>query len=199
MSEFDNKARDWDKDKMHVERAEAIAKKLSEMVSLNKTMKALEYGAGTGLLSFELKDKFSEITMMDNSSEMIKVCEEKAAYYGAKHIKPVCIDLEHSDYNQTVDIIYNQMVMHHVTNVNTLLRKFFTLLNPGGYLAIADLYAEDGSFHAPDENVHHGFDPSELGNTLKSIGFKSSKHETCFSVKRPNGRDYPVFLLVAQK
>jgi len=199
MSEFDSKAREWDKDKMHVERAEAIAKKLSEMVSLNKSMKALEYGAGTGLLSFELKDLFSEITLMDSSSEMIKVCDEKTAYYGTKHINPVCIDLEHSDFDQTFDIIYNQMVMHHVTNVDTMLRKFFDLLNPGGYLAIADLFAEDGSFHGLDANVHPGFNPDELSNTLKSIGFKATKHETCFTVKRSNGRDYPVFLLIAQK
>ncbi len=28
-----------------------------------------------------------------------------------------------------------------------ILEKFHDLLNPSGYLAIADLYPEDGSFH----------------------------------------------------
>jgi ubiquinone/menaquinone biosynthesis C-methylase UbiE len=40
-------------------------------------MKALEYGAGTGILSFLLSESFSEITLMDNSQEMVNVMHEK--------------------------------------------------------------------------------------------------------------------------
>src|SRR5512142_3193195 len=103
MSSFDASARDWDKDKMHVERAETIAKAIENAIPLNKSMKALEYGAGTGLLSFQLKDKFSEITLMDSSSEMINVCKEKVEFYDTRHIKPLWFDLEHTDYEQKFD------------------------------------------------------------------------------------------------
>jgi ubiquinone/menaquinone biosynthesis C-methylase UbiE len=71
MSEFDVKARDWDKDEMHIQRSLAIARGIEKMIPLHSSMKALEYGAGTGILSFILKDRFSEITLMDNSREMI--------------------------------------------------------------------------------------------------------------------------------
>lgn len=199
MSEFNDRARDWDKDKKHIDRSEAIAAELVKMVPINPTMKALEYGAGTGLLSFSLNDRFAEITLMDNSVEMIKVCEEKAEFYGIKHIKPLCLDLEHADYDQQFDVIFNQMVMHHVNDVDKLLLKFYSLLNPGGYLAIADLYAEDGSFHGPEANVHLGFDPEIVGNTLQSFGFKTFEYKTCFVMKRESGKTYPIFLLVAQK
>lgn len=199
MSSFDARAREWDKDKMHMDRSLAISAELEKKVAIHPSMKALEYGAGTGILSFLLKDRFSEIVLMDSSSEMIKVCEEKVAYYGARHIKPLWIDLEHADYSQTFDIIYNQMVMHHVTDVNAMIRKFNTMLNPGGYLAIADLYSEDGSFHGPEVKVHWGFDPSVISENLTSMGFTKVDFQTCFVVKRPNGREYPIFLLVAQK
>lgn len=199
MSEFDAKAREWDKDKMHMERSLATATELKKMIPAGNGMKALEYGAGTAVLSFLLKDRFAEITLMDSSTEMIKVCEEKAEFYQTKHIKPVWFDLEHKDYDEKFDTVYNLMVMHHVSDVEAMLKKFYALLNPGGYLAIADLYAEDGSFHGPDVKVHLGFEPANMAITLESFGFKNIDFKTCYVIKRDSGKDYPVFLLVAQK
>jgi len=199
MSSFDSVARTWDKDKMHMERSLAIAAELEKMIPLKQSMKALEYGAGTGILSFLFKDRFREITLMDSSKEMIKVCEEKAEYFGTKHIKPVWFDFEHNDYPQKFDIIYNQMVLHHVNEVDSMLKNFHSHLNPGGYLAIADLYPEDGSFHGMDVKVHWGFDPEKLKEMLSSIGFQNIEYKTCFEVTRESGRSYPVFLLTAQK
>ena len=199
MSEFDARAREWDKDKVHMERSVSIAGELEKMVPLHQSMKALEYGAGTGILSFLLKDHFSEITLMDNSQEMIKVCIEKSEFYQLSHIHPIWLDLEHTYFDDKFDIIYNQMVMHHVNGVEAMLHKFYDLLNPGGYLAIADLYPEDGSFHGFDVKVHLGFDPDEIANTLTKVGFKNIEHKTCFEVRRESGKSYPVFLLVAQK
>ncbi len=199
MSEFDNRAREWDKDKMHMERSIAIATELEKMIPVNHSMKALEYGAGTGILSFLMKDRFSEITLMDSSREMIKVCEEKAEFFGTEHIKPLYFDLEHENCEEMFDIIYTQMVMHHVIDVDAMLKTFYSLLNPGGYLAIADLFPEDGSFHGPDVKVHLGFDPEKMGNTLQVTGFTNVDHKTCFLMKRDSGKTYPIFLLVAQK
>jgi tRNA (cmo5U34)-methyltransferase len=199
MSEFDARAREWDKDKMHMDRSVAIAAELEKMIPINPSMKALEYGAGTGILSFLLKDRFSEITLMDNSQEMIKVCVEKTEYFKTNHILPIWFDLEHKDYDNRFDIIYNQMVLHHVNDYEVLIYTFHSMLNPGGYLAIADLYPEDGSFHGPDVKVHLGFDPEKLTEIFKNAGFKNIDYQTCFDVQRESGAKYPVFLLVGQK
>lgn len=199
MSDFDSRAREWDNDKKHIDRSEAIAAELEKMILLNPSMKALEYGAGTGLLSFRLKDRFAEITLMDNSQEMIKVCEEKAEFYGTNHIRPLWFDLEHKDYNHHFDIIYNQMDLHHVNDYEAIIHTFHSMLNQGGYLAIADLYPEDGSFHGPDVKVHLGFDPEKLTEIFRNAGFRNIEYQTCFEVKRDSGAKYPVFLLVGQK
>jgi len=199
MSEFDARAREWDKDKMHTERSVAIAAELEKMIPLDPSMKALEYGAGTGILSFLLKDRFSEITLMDNSQEMINVCVEKTEFYRASHIYPLWFDLEHHVFDGKFDIIYNQMVLHHVNDYEAIIKTFYSMLNPDGYLAIADLYTEDGSFHGPDVKVHLGFDPDKLKEIFVNNGFKHIEYQTCFEVKRESGIKYPVFLLVAQK
>ena len=199
MNEFDNRAREWDKDKMHMDRSVAIAAELQKMISLNHSKKALEYGAGTGILSFLLKDRFSEITLMDNSQEMIKVCIEKTEYHKTKHIIPLWFDLEHQAFEGKFDVIYNQMVLHHVDDYEAIIHTFYSLLNPEGYLAIADLYTEDGSFHGPDAKVHLGFDPEKLTEIIKDAGFKNIEYKTCFVIKSESGKTYPVFLLVANK
>jgi tRNA (cmo5U34)-methyltransferase len=199
MSEFDTRAREWDKDKMHTDRSVAIAAELEKMIPMHSGMKALEYGAGTGILSFLLKDRFAEITLMDSSAEMIKVCVEKTEYHRTNHILPICFDLEHKDFDGSFDIIYNQMVLHHVVDYESIIGTFYSLLNPDGYLAIADLYPEDGSFHGPDVQVHWGFEPKKLTELLLKIGFKNIEYKTVFEVKRESGVKYPVFLLVAKK
>ena len=199
MSEFDALAREWDKDQIHKERSVAIANELKKMIPLSRTMKAMEYGAGTGILSFLLKDEFSEIILMDNSSEMIKVCEEKTLLYNTPNIHPLCFDLEHNDFEGKFDIIYNQMVLHHVNDIEAIISKFYALLNPNGYLAIADLFTEDGSFHGADVDVHLGFDPKNIIEILEKIGFSEIEYKTCFEIKRNSEKVFPVFLLVAKK
>lgn len=202
MTDFDERALDWDKNELHLNRSIAIASALEKMVPVSNSFRALEFGAGTGLLSFLLKDKLSDITLMDKSREMIRVCEEKVKYYKTSHIHPVWFDLEHSDYDTFgagFDLIYSQMVFHHIKNIEPIFHKFYTMLNPGGYLAIADLFTEDGSFHDFDADVHNGFDPEELLILLEKRGFKNGQYETCFEIEREPGRKYPVFLLVTNK
>lgn len=200
MSEFDNKAREWDNNPVHWERSEAIARAFLKMVPVTPDMKALEYGAGTGILSFLLSEKFVGITLMDNSKEMVQVMHEKVVKANLKHFKPLFFNLEHSDYPAgNFDCVFSQMVLHHVTDTGRMLNKFYHILNSGGYLAIADLHPEDGSFHGPGAKVHHGFDPEKLTKDLSTIGFRNIVHETCFGIKRDSGKIFPVFLLVAQK
>lgn len=203
MSEFDAKARDWDKNQRYIDRSEAVAKAIAQVIPLQNGMKALEYGSGTALLSFALKDKFAEITLMDNSQEMTAVTEEKIATRHIKNMKPLFFDLEHQDYSGNFDIIYNQMVMHHVKDADAMLAKFYALLNPGGYIAIADLYTEDGSFHGEGFNGHLGFDTKQLAVKLKAIGYKNIQHQKCYTIEKTDEdgivSKFPIFLITASK
>jgi hypothetical protein len=78
------------------------------------------------------------------------------------------------------------------------LRSFFALLERPGRLCIADLEKEDGSFHDPGFDGHHGFDRSELAVQLEHAGFTSVRFSACYEVPK-RGRHYPLFLAVAEK
>jgi 2-polyprenyl-3-methyl-5-hydroxy-6-metoxy-1,4-benzoquinol methylase len=159
MNEFDIKAAGWDQNPMHWARSESITNLIKELIPLKMQMTALEYGAGTGIASFMLKDYLHEITLMDSSSEMVRAINEKIRATKVKNLKPLNFDLEHEDYmGGKFDLIFTQMVLHHVINVENIIKKFNNLLNAGGYLAIADLYTENGSFHGEGFTGHKGFD-----------------------------------------
>ena len=201
---FDNAAREWDKNQMHLKRTEAIAACFLEMVAVKSGMKALEFGAGTGLLSLALKDHFSEITLMDSSAEMIKVAGEKLKEKGITHLHPLWFDFEkHAYTEQTYDVVFSQMALHHVGNIAKMALKFSALLNPGGILAIADLYEEDGTFHDFVFEGHLGFDPDALAEILKRNCFQNINHKPCFVIEKTGAdgtvKNYPVFLLTAER
>jgi ubiquinone/menaquinone biosynthesis C-methylase UbiE len=203
MSEFDIKAIEWDKNQMHWDRSEAIAREILKLIPLKKSQSAMEYGAGTGILSLILKDHLKEILLLDNSAEMIKQSEEKIRSSGAKNLRTKFFDLEHSDLEgEKFDLIFTQMVLHHVTDIESILGRFSKLLSPGGYIAIADLYEEDGSFHGEGFIGHKGFNPENLSLLLANNGFNDISHRKCFVINRKTEADlikeFDIFLLIGK-
>jgi ubiquinone/menaquinone biosynthesis C-methylase UbiE len=164
-------------------------------------MNVMEFGAGTALLSFILKDSFASITLIDNSAEMLKICNEKIAETKSDHIQTLKIDLETETFEARYDLIYSQMVFHHLADVEKMIHKLQRLLNEKGTLAIADLYPEDGSFHGEEFTGHKGFDPEWLTSMMHQAGFRNVNYKTCFVQKKTEAdgtmKEYPVFLLIA--
>ncbi|HEX2920714.1 MAG TPA: class I SAM-dependent methyltransferase [Bacteroidales bacterium] len=203
MNEFDLKAAGWDDNPMHTERSRAIADNIRKNIPLNKNMKALEFGAGTGTTSFFLSGDLGEITMLDSSPEMVKRTKEKIQKSDLENLKAFELDLEHNDFPGRFDLIFTQLVMHHIQDIESIIRKFYELLNQSGYLAIADLYKESGSFHGEGFAGHNGFDPDELSVTLEKAGFTGMNYTTCFTIMRDVAgkglQPFDVFLLTCKK
>jgi hypothetical protein len=80
-----------------------------------------------------------------------------------------------------------------VHDVATVLSRFAEVLAEGGRLCVVDLEKEDGSFHDPGFDGHHGFDRSELASDLSAAGFTDVEFRECHHIVR-NDTDYPIFL-----
>ena len=200
---FDSKARQWDDNPVFQERGLKIADAVRRSVPLNREMHTLDYGCGTGLLSFPLKDELGPILMADSSPGMLEVVAEKIAAQGVTNMTPVKLDLLADPLPaQRFDLIVTSMTLHHVPDTDAILAVFHALLNPGGYLCIADLDQEDGSFHGTDVDVHHGFDRADLSRRAADAGFADPQFQTVFSIAKEQAggtRDYPVFLMTARR
>jgi 2-polyprenyl-3-methyl-5-hydroxy-6-metoxy-1,4-benzoquinol methylase len=200
---FDSRARQWDDNPVFQERGLKIAEAIRKAVPLRRDMSALDYGCGTGLLSFPLKDALGTILMADSSGGMLEVVNEKIAAQGVTNMTTLQLDLlADPPPAQRFDVIATAMTLHHVPDTDHILRVFHDLLNPGGHLCIADLDQEDGSFHGPEVDVHHGFDRAELGAVAEKAGFGEIGFQTVFSIAKESERgtrDFPVFLMTARR
>jgi tRNA (cmo5U34)-methyltransferase len=204
MNDFDKKAAEWDTNPVHWDRSAAIVDEIRRRIRITRSMTAMEYGAGTGIASFLLKDHLREITMIDSSPEMVKMARAKIKHAGAENLSAVKMDLLSDEYSgEKFDLIFTQMVLHHVDDVDAILARFSELLNPGGFVAIADLYEEDGSFHGEGFTGHKGFNPIYLENFLIRLGFIDAISKQCFTLSRKisgeETRYYDIFLVTARK
>jgi ubiquinone/menaquinone biosynthesis C-methylase UbiE len=200
---FDSKARQWDENPVFRERGMKIADAIRRTVPLRRDMRALDYGCGTGLLSFPLKDELGAIVLADTSTGMLEVVAEKIAAQGVANMTTVKLDLLADPLPaQRFDLVVTSMTLHHVPDTDRILAVFHELLNPGGHLCIADLDREDGSFHGIEVDVHHGFDRAGLARRAEKAGFADVRFQTVFSIAKEGEsgtRDYPVFLMTARR
>jgi 2-polyprenyl-3-methyl-5-hydroxy-6-metoxy-1,4-benzoquinol methylase len=200
---FDSKARQWDDNPVFVERGLKIAQAVRTAVPLNRAMRVLDYGCGTGLLAFPLKDEVGAMLLADTSPGMLEVAAEKIAAAGAAHMRTAKLDLlADPALTEKFDLIVTAMTLHHIPDTDRILHVFHEMLNPGGHLCIADLDQEDGSFHGIEVDVHHGFDRDALARRAAAAGFADVRFDTVFSIakERDTGtHDYPVFLMSARR
>lgn len=201
MIDFDSKARAWDSNPVFQERADKIAAAMQAAIPLNSTMHALDYGCGTGLLSFPLKDVLGHITLKDSSAGMLEVLREKISANCVDNMTVRQADLVSDPLpEERYDLIYTSMVLHHIPDTAGILSVFRGLLRPGGWLCVADLDKEDGSFHGAEVDVHHGFERDALRRISEQAGFTDVRFSTVFEIvkeRETESRAYPVFLMVA--
>ncbi|MDR3576487.1 MAG: methyltransferase domain-containing protein [Anaerolineaceae bacterium] len=200
---FDQQAAGWDADPVKIERARAVAQAVRDNVILAPNMTALEYGCGTGLLSFALQPFLGQITLADNSSGMLAVLDEKIASSGFSNMVSMKVDFSTDPLPQArYQLIYSQMTLHHIPDTDKILQDFFTLLETSGCLCVADLDKEDGSFHDADFSGHHGFDRQELSEKVLKAGFRKVEFKPVFQMPKTIGASkkyFPVFLMIAEK
>jgi len=200
---FDDKAATWDDNPERAERADAVAAAIRRQVRMRPEMTGFEYGCGTGLLSFALAPHLRRITLADSSPGMLAVLQERIAARGVEHMTPIQLDLMTDPLPDTrFSLVYTMMAMHHVADTDKALSAFFALLDSGGYLCLADLDPEDGSFHGPEFEGHLGFDREKLADKARMAGFTALGFTTVYHITKGEGdaaRTYPVFLMTAQK
>jgi ubiquinone/menaquinone biosynthesis C-methylase UbiE len=200
-TDFDGRAATWDDDPSKVERAQAVARAIGRHVALARCAHALEYGCGTGLLSFVLRPQLRDVTLADVSEGMLAVAAGKIAAANDPAMRVVKLDLLSDPLpERRFDLVYSLMTLHHIPDTRAILRRFREVLATPGYLCIADLDTEDGSFHGSGVDVHHGFDRERLAEIARAAGFATVEFSTAHVLTKKVGgeeRRFPIFLMVA--
>lgn len=179
---FDEDAKQWD-NAMRINRAKQVADRIYSEIDSTREYSAMEFGCGTGLVSFNLQDKLKKITLIDSSMGMIEELNKKINKYEVKNMVAIKVDItEENSLEMKYDLIYNSMVLHHIPDTRAIIKDFYKLLNDEGLLCIVDLDKEDGRFHKKytDFDGHNGFEQEELKKLMLEAGFKDVKSESFY-------------------
>ena len=196
---FAGKAHTYENNAARVTNVHTIADAILEKIIYDReNTHLMDFGSGTGLLTSQVAPYVRKITTVDISASMNEVLREKMDAMACEIEMREC-DLVTTELEECYDGIISSMTIHHVEDVQALLRKFYRLLKSGGTIALADLDKEDGSFHTENTGVFHfGFDQETFASWAKSAGFEDINIEIVSIAKKPYG-EYPIFLLTGRK
>ncbi len=201
--DFDKEAAAWDTPQ-RLRLAGDIFSALEREIPLSAGMDAVDFGCGTGLLALALAPRVKSVTGVDSSRGMLEVLDGKIERLGLTNARTRWMDLEGGDrLPGPCHLLVSAMALHHVPDVAALLAAFRGALRPGGHLALADLEAEDGSFHGDNTGVFHfGFEREALRRLAAGAGFVDVRDRPASDIEKPGPdgrlRKYPVFLLAAR-
>jgi 2-polyprenyl-3-methyl-5-hydroxy-6-metoxy-1,4-benzoquinol methylase len=199
MSErFNQAAAGWDKGDMRQQIAHSVFQTINSRIALLKTMSIMDFGCGTGLLSFKIAPMVRRVVGIDLSEKMLEQLASKNT--PECEVIPMVRDILTEPLEERFHGIVSSMAIHHVEKSEALFKTFYEHLKPGGFIAIADLEAEDGTFHTHgNEGVHHyGFDKETLRAIIERSGFNQVRFHHVHTVEKESGV-YPIFLVTGMK
>ncbi len=195
MSHFDTRAENWDSADTRVNGTLVIAQAIEKVVHLHQDMHIVDFGVGTGLLGFEIAKRVHKVYGVDTSIKMLEKVQEKNT--PELSIEPIHQDIVRTPLTQSFHGLVSSMTLHHVEDVELFLRTIYNNLHENGFIAIADLESEDGSFHSDNSGVFHfGFDEKELCDIAQNCGFKDVKFAKINTIEKPH-KEFGIFLLTA--
>ncbi len=193
---FKDRAKEWDKGGIRVNGAKVIADSIKAKFLLDSTMNIMDFGVGTGLLGFEIAKDVQRVVGIDTSSKMLEKLQEKNN--PALHIEPLNQDIVKNPIDEKFDGIISSMTLHHVEDLELFFKTIYKNLNDGGFIAIADLESEDGTFHSDNTGVFHfGFDGDTLCKIVKECGFHNVEFKNINTINKPH-KNFTVSLLSAK-
>lgn len=165
----------------------------------------LDFGTGTGLIALEFLHSIKKIVAADSSKDMLNFLQRKLNADSITTIEPLEWSIG-SDPSQLprFDIIIVSLTLHHVPDTLQAAEVFYSLLNPGGTIAVADLDPDNGESHGPEMTVHNGFVRENLMEIFKKAGFTNIPIDnvatlTKKSSKTSEVKEFPLFLMIAHK
>ena len=195
---FKDKAQDWDANDMVKGLSIGIGSAIHANVNFNQRMVVMDFGAGTGLISTQIANRVEKVIAVDVSQAMLDKLMVKEELHGK--VEALCRNILENPLLDRFDLIVSAMAMHHVENIDQLIKCFAEHLKPDAMIALADLDEEDGTFHPADiQGVYHkGFNRDAFRSILSKHGFTNIRFVTAHTVFKGE-KAYPVFLVLANR
>lgn len=196
---FDAAAKTWDESQTRITTATKITSQIIKNIPLQNKHIVMDFGCGTGLVGLNIAPLVGKLIGADLSSGMLQSFEAKAKELKLSNVQTMQLD-ESADFgDHRFDAIVSAMTLHHIKEPHHIFAKFSASLKRGGYLGIADLAKEDGSFHSDNTGVYHfGFTPEDFEEFFIQNGFEKPTIVLAHSVEKKS-RSYDILFCYAKK
>jgi len=203
---FEKAAVVWDKDPGRVQMAHTIADAMITALKPKGTELVMDYGSGTGNVALRILPHVHRIIAVDSSRGMLDMLKEKLTHDRISHVEIRDWSIgQNPALLPRFDIIVSSMTMHHIRDTAGAARAFYTMLLPGGRIAIADLDSDNGEFHeTPGIAEHDGIDRKYLQQVIEQAGFDSVRFLEAATIQKTSSltgklRDFTIFLMTAHR
>ena len=205
FQDFNKRAAEWSVSEKRIKRSEQIAEHIRDKIRLDRnTTDIMDFGCGTGHLSFILSHYARSITAIDGSEQMICQLNQKIEDNKILNIEAIKLDIDHEIHtikNKKFDLITSSLALHHLQSPEKTIKELKKLLKDDGVICLVDLDKEDGSFHDNDPFIpHFGFDRDEMKKTLERLGFFSITLHTPLTITKTGKdgitRDFTLFMAI---
>lgn len=196
---FDTAAAEWDKSQTRINMATKITSQIIKNIPLQSSHTVMDFGCGTGLVGLNIAPLVGKLVGADLSSEMLKNFKAKAEGQQLGNVEILELDADSHLGEGEYDAIVSAMTVHHIEKPSELFARFAHATKSGGYLGVADLAKEDGSFHSDNTGVHHyGFSPEELTEFFTQNGFEKPYITVAHTIDKPHG-SFDILFCYAKK
>ena len=200
---FNEKAKTWNEQPGKLEEAKTFIEKIKSKISLDKDMRVLDFGCGTGLNGLELINTVKTVAFLDISDGMISQLQTRLNQLNATNYEIYNKLIDEIGDVEPFDVIMTTLTFHHTADVEGTVRSFFKLLKSGGKVFVVDLFKCEGKSHSEHKTMphHDGFETDELKKIFGDAGFSRCDVESYGFKKFPRDltKDFEMFFLTAEK
>ena len=144
---------------------------IKSWIKINNNMILLDFGTGTGLVGINFSKEVKKIIFQDINKSIFEEVKKNCDKYNINNYEFFMDTIE--NYNkEKVDIITCSMCLHHVENLENIIKTFLKILNSNGYLCIVDMLPVKVD---KNELPHHGFEPEKLKKLIQYYGFVNTE------------------------
>lgn len=140
----------------------ALVKAISFIQTESTEKKALDYGCGSGNLTFHLASLYLNVIASDISEQFLRIISSRSYPTKVHTLLLNGFDLS-SISDNSLDIVATYSVLHHIPDYLNILKEFMRVLKPGGVVYI-DHESSDGFWS--NDPLYKNFQ-DEINNSAK--------------------------------